>query len=868
MSGSISDSLSQPIESVNVYLKQLPSNSIVAYTHTNALGKYHIKTDILGEATLSFSSLGYQTIDIPVIIKQGDQKLEDVILYDAPTQLDQVIIISELAITEKKDTIVFNASSFKQGEETVVQDLLRKLPGVDVLENGTIKVDGKEVEKVMVEGDDFFKKGYKLLTKNLDVNAINKVEVLRRYSNNKLLKGIEESQKVAINLKLDEDFKRDWFGNIASGYGFISENQYDVDLVLSNFGKKNIYFIISSLNNIGEDVTEDVKGLIYAQNDTDEPGSIGQNQTTTSFIDLPFSVPGLKKSRTNFNNAELASANSIFKISKKINLKILGLFNTDDASFFRNGTNTFTALSEDSFTNSESYELIKNTAVGYGSIELNYDISNAQSLLYEGKYNNSDFTTNTSLLFNDQQNNESLNDSNQLHDHMIKYSNRFRDAKVLILSSRFISEKRPEIYNNDQFLFEELFPNSGETTNIQQVNENKFDFFGLKSHVLDRKKNDDLLDISMGYTYRKDHLQSSLLLNQDQNFTNANDYTNEITYQVQDIYVTAGYRKKLRDIDLALNLEGHQLINELQEDTQLKKETPFLINTTVNFNWEINDNQKLFAFAEKKASNANLPDVYSNYALTGFRNFSRGTGTFNQWNSNKLFAGYNIGNYGSRFITNISISYVKDSDFLSENLQIEPNYTQSTKIKINNREFYRANVHIERYIKLIRNNFKLKTEYSVSEYKNIVNDSDLRIVEFEKYTIGFELRSGFKGIFNYHFGTTWDINKINTTASKNKATENTSFLDLSFYVDPRLTLEFQSERYYFSNLSNNDNSYYFMDMELRYKPKNTRMSFSLIGNNLFNTSRYGDYNITDTFISSTSYRLLPRYLLIKIGYKF
>ncbi|WP_024770254.1 carboxypeptidase-like regulatory domain-containing protein [Aquimarina macrocephali] len=868
VSGTVTDSILNPIASANVFLKQKDTQAIIAFAYTDQEGKYILESDATGELTLSFSGLGYATKDVAIILEDNTTVQKDMMLYATSYELDEVVIQSERAITEKKDTIVFNASSFKQGEETVVEDLLKKLPGVDVSETGTIKVDGKEVEKVMIEGDDFFKKGYKLLTKNLDVNAVDKVEVLRRYSNNKLLKGIEESEKVALNLKLDEDFKRAWFGTISPGYGVVSENRYDVDATISSFGKKNKYFLLGSLNNIGEDVTDDVRGLIDAQNYTEEPGSIGEDQRAYGLISLNTNVPGLKKSRTNFNNAELVSLNSIFKLSSKIDLKVLGLFNADDNRFFKDGFDTFFSNTTE-FTNTEKYTLGKATHVGFGRVELNYDISNTKMLEYEGKYNRSRIETDSQLLFNEIENSENLEDENMLHDHMIKYSNRFKNNKVLLLTGRYINEKKPQKYRTDQFLFEELFSSVQEVDNVEQFSRNELNYTGIKAHILDRKKNKDLLDFSAGYEFREDQLFSEFFLKENESIVfDPQEYKNNTQYRTHDLYLSTGYRKKLNDISVALHIEGHQLFNSLDEINKKLKESPFLMNSKLDFSWEINKANRVFAFAENRNSNARISDVYTNHVLTGYRSFSRGTGEFNQLNSTRVFAGYNLGNFGDRFIANIALSYIKDNDFLSTNAVITQNFIQTTKLIIPDREFYSVNAGLDRYVRFIRNNIKIKFGYSQAEFKNIVNSTSLRSITNQNYKYGFEIRSGFRGIFNYHLGTTWDTTEIGTTIATNTATQNTSFLDLSFVLSSRLNLQLQSERYYFNNLENDDDTYYFLDFEINYTPKNKNLNFSLIGNNVLDTKVFRNYSISDTNISSTEYKLLPRYVLLKASYKF
>lgn len=316
-----------------VILKNINSNEIVVFCNSNENGYYELKTNKTGKFTVTFSALNYETKTIEIEIT-NDTKIikKNIILVSKPLELREVVIKSERPLVIKKDTITFNAKFFLNGNEQVVEDLLKKIPGLTIDHSGTIRVGNQEIEKVMIDGDDFFDKGYKLITKNMPVNPIEKVELYKHYSNNKLLKGVEKSNKVALNLKLKENFKRQWFGNMKSGYGLVSENRYEVRGNLMNFGKKNKYYFITNLNNIGDDATGDIDNLIRPIR-FDDTETLGDNQNITTILSLESDLPSLKQSRVNFNNAEMLSLNSIFTISSKIKLKTLGFLNTNENEF-------------------------------------------------------------------------------------------------------------------------------------------------------------------------------------------------------------------------------------------------------------------------------------------------------------------------------------------------------------------------------------------------------------------------------------------------------------------------------------------------------------------------------------------------------
>jgi hypothetical protein len=135
-----------------------------------------------------------------------------------------------------------------------------------------------------------------------------------------------------------------------------------------NFGKKNKYYFLTSINNIGNDVVGDISHLLKPLR-IDEPSNIGDNQTTYNLIGLNIQTPYFKKSRTNFNNAKLISLNAIFNPIKKMKIKTIGFFNWDKNYFFKNSVDTFIG-NNTNFTNLESNNLTNNLFTGFGKVDL------------------------------------------------------------------------------------------------------------------------------------------------------------------------------------------------------------------------------------------------------------------------------------------------------------------------------------------------------------------------------------------------------------------------------------------------------------------------------------------------------------------
>lgn len=863
--GSIKDEKLKNLSNCNVLVKEYNKSNIISYSFSNEQGSYSLNINKQGKFTLIFSTLNYETqsytIEVTPKIKEINR---DVIMIEKPLELKEMIIKSNRPITIKKDTIVFNANSFLQGNEQVVEDLLKKIPGINIDANGTIKVGNQEIEKVMIDGDDLFERGYKILTKNMPVNPIDKVELYQNYSNNKHLKGIENSNKVALNLTLKEDAKRVWFGNVSAGYGLISENRYKMGGNLMNFGKKNKYYFLTHLNNIGDDAIGNINHLIRPYR-FDEPASIGDDQSVNTLLGLGFDTPNLKTKRVNLNNAEMLSLNSIFTLSEKVKLKTLGFLNTDEVDFFRNSFQTF-SVGNTSFTNTEDFTGRKTQITGFGKIDFTYDISKTKSFEYTGKLNKTNEKNRSNLLFNNDLLNERLNSNNQLFDQKIVYTNKFKDNKVFLLSSRYINEKTPQNYSVNQFIFSDLF--SENANNTKQFSENRMQFAGFEGHLLDKKENGDLFEIKIGNQLRIDKLYTRFELFKDvNNLSFPNGYQNNLTYTTNDLYLSAKYRFKLKNFTLLTQADAHQLFNQLENINTKSNQNPFFIMPKIGLDWKINDKNKILTSYSYNNTNAGVLDIYSGFVQTGFRSISKGLEEFNQLNSSSAILNYTYGSWGDKFFANTFILYTKNNDFFSTNSIIAQNYSQSEKIIIKDRENLSISSSIDRYFKPIKSNIKINLGANKTNFKNIVNNSNLREVKNFNADYGFEVRSGFRGFFNYHIGSKWNYNEVETTI-KNNFTDNMSFFDLSFMFSDKFNFQLQSERYFFGNLDKENNKYYFLDLEARYIVKENKLTFFLSGNNLFNIETFRNYSISDINISQTEYRLMPRYVLLKMEYRF
>ncbi|WP_052158288.1 carboxypeptidase-like regulatory domain-containing protein [Lacinutrix jangbogonensis] len=862
--GKVQDSLNNPILFANVIVKTSNTKKIINYTATDEKGHYKLNNLKSGNYLVSYSSLSYETKNITVIIAK--ESLErNVVLNNTTMKLDEINIKTERAIVKKEDTTIFNVGSFIKGNETVVEDVLNNLPGINVDENGTIKIGNKEIEKVMVEGDDFFKKGYKTLTKNLDAMVIDKVEVYDNYSNNKLLKGIENSEKVAINLILKKDRKLDWFGNVDVNYGLFSANRYKFKSNIMRFGNNVKHYFLTSLNNIGE-ANGDNSTYYIGANLNNEIGALGDNIEAASIIDLNNFNLFINEERYKFNNEELVSLNSILNIGEKEKLRINSKLNLDKNIYSQNSNETF-FLEDGFFKNSESNILDKKINNLDISFNYKYDISKTKLFEIDSKIVSNTYNIDNHLIFNNKSIDEQLKNNTKRIDNKFVYTNKSSNNSVIALTLRQISEKKPQRYFVNNYQYEDLF-NNEDIISVNQNSENKLHYYGFEAHYLNKKRK-NLLQITSGVTYKKSNLNSNFILNSLENnlIDNFPNYTNNGIFKEVDYYIKLKYLLNFNNITISSSLNSHYLFNKYVEDSAVSKNNIVIINPKFSLIYKINKQNILFLSYGKNISNLKHENIFNNYILSDFRTFNRGVGEINQIKSSNLSIRYQLGSWSDSFTTSVNFSYLKSHDFLSSKSLITPNYSQIDRFIAKNGDFYNADLKIDKFFEFISSNIKIKFKYSKMNYNNILNNGELRNIENNIYQYGFEFKSIFDGVFNYHIGTKWQSSNIKISNSFFFNSNNLLFLDLNLNFNKNLNVSIVGERYTFGNLEK-DGVYNFLDLDFKYSLPKKNITFTLSGKNLFDNKTFNQYFISDNSESIDSYKLLPRFVLLGANFRF
>lgn len=246
----ISEEDNLPLESATVYLQRVKDSALVTYTISGRDGKFMLEGKSADKETnLFISYVGYQTHFQSVKMTKEQIALGTINLKVNANALQEVVIKSQAPITIKKDTMEFNVKSFKTKKDANVEDLLKELPGVEIDEEGKIKVNGKEVNKILVNGKPFFGNDPTITTRNLTKDIVEKIQILDTKSKDQAFTGeTADGENKTVNLVIKEENNRGVFGRVAAGAG--TDDHYEFAGMFNHFDNDQRISVLAGGNDI------------------------------------------------------------------------------------------------------------------------------------------------------------------------------------------------------------------------------------------------------------------------------------------------------------------------------------------------------------------------------------------------------------------------------------------------------------------------------------------------------------------------------------------------------------------------------------------------------------------------------------------
>ncbi len=275
-----------PVDYASIAIKKLSDSAVVGATSTNAQGGFSINNVAPGKYRLYVAYLGLKTInkDFELTAAKPSINFGSLLMEDIGVTLKGVEVKGETPpVVVKKDTLEINASTLKVKENAVVEDLLKKVPGVEVSKDGTITTQGETIKKVRVDGKDFMGSDPLLATRNLPADMVDKIQIIDDMSEQSKFSGVDDGNREKIlNIVTKNGVKnKGYVGNNTAGYG--TNDRYDVNLNVNRFDKAQQLSFIGQFNNVNkQNFSGGRRGMMF--------GGGGQQQgiTTTNAAGVNF----------------------------------------------------------------------------------------------------------------------------------------------------------------------------------------------------------------------------------------------------------------------------------------------------------------------------------------------------------------------------------------------------------------------------------------------------------------------------------------------------------------------------------------------------------------------------------------------------
>lgn len=354
LSGKVEDAYTgKGLQGVMVTIRPKGGNRILKFSKTQEDGSYKINLNAMpeGNNVLHFSMMGYATKVIPL---SKDTAQYDVLLTEQATKLKDVVVKAP-SIRQRGDTITYNVASFADANDKSLADVLKKMPGMEVSDNGEIKYNGKAINKFYIEGHDMLGGRYSIATNNIHQNDVGSVEVMTNHQPIKALEDMSFSQDPAINIKLKESAKSRLVGTLKVGGGLEQKdggtglNVCEGEMALMRFTKKTQSLNTFKSNNVGTDVTRE-GNLLFSD---DGSGVLSNNYQLKNYIDVtPDRLTDISDSRVRKNQTHVLTTNNLWALGKNTDLSSQIVY-THDRLFSSSWSNTQYFLNDSTIVNEE-----------------------------------------------------------------------------------------------------------------------------------------------------------------------------------------------------------------------------------------------------------------------------------------------------------------------------------------------------------------------------------------------------------------------------------------------------------------------------------------------------------------------------------
>ncbi|NMM50873.1 carboxypeptidase-like regulatory domain-containing protein [Marinigracilibium pacificum] len=855
------DSTGSAVEFANVVAIDPETDQIGSFAITNAKGEFKLILKEKKTFLLRITYVGYKKFEQYLMAEENKANPQIFTLHTNTETLNEFQVVADIPVLISGDTIIYKAEAFANGRERKLGDLLKKMPGIEIDINGEVKVQGKKVNKVMIEGKTFFDGDTKLATKNIPANVVDKVQVLKDYSEASPMKGLKNDDELALNIKLKDGKTNLIFGDITAGIG--PEKRYSRHANTFYYSEKLSSNLIADANNIGEEAFTISDYFRF----TGGLSSISNQSGTEININQDMGIPMTNRSNATELNNHFGALNINFSLNKRWRHSAFAIgFNSKNkmaSRSYRSYLNTEENQNEILNTTDEinqnsgmvkyttTFTPSENTFAKYSLFSKFGELLNSSNLfsIFEDTDNNIILTRNRDPFDFDQQFNlyHSFN-KNQIFSADLSANHKRINPELNLITdqstlSPIININPAEEYNLTQY--------SGVKSNQYNAVLNFYQILNRTNHI----------SLKTGFSQTNQKFTSNITqTDQEVNRpVGSDDFINNSTFRNTNIYFGAGYKAKWGQLifNPSFTINKISIANTNQESSSYSK-TLFLPELYTKL--DLTRSQSITLRYNATALFPDIQKLAPGYIITDYNSLYKGNPSVNNGIYHNLSVNYRIYRLVSGFSGFARLGYQRKLNEITPIVNFEGTNRINTPDNIG--EINEAATFIFNSTKKF-NSFLIEGGADISYQKTNFYSNDQPVLNKSwgySYNLGIvttilksvDLELGYRERINDYKST---INSSIFITRSPYAEININFLK-NFSLKP--TYEYN---FYKSKTINTQSEYSFLDVYFSYRKGGSPWEFGSSLYNALDTRAIRQDSFTESLISTYEYYVQKRYLM-------
>ena len=849
ISGRLADTVGEPIPNVSVLVHNIGSDLIMAYGFSDIDGNYEISFNLPADSLdIKTNSSFYEKITKRIT---NTSQTIDFVLKEEVYELKGVTVMAR-SIEKTGDTVEYFVDSFVGLEDKSIEDVLRKMPGIEVEGNGQILYQGLPIQKFYVEGMDLMDGQYATISKNLPHQSVASVEIYENHQPIQLLQDRIETDRASLNIKLSKDVTVTGSGEVGIGAYPLLWNANVTPMLFTN--KMQMMASLQS-NNIGKDLLNN--NMISYYQDADEEAPDADEEL--SIISSP--IPLIEKSRYLDNTSHLANFNILAPISKTTQMRVNLSYINDLQKQNSSRQNTYFLPNDTiSYTETISNKIYDSYLKGDVAIDRNDKKAYVKDKIEFSKRWNKSYGY---VLNNDENINQILNNQ------AMSVAN---DLRVLFPVGKhlldFVSynsyDNLPESLNVEPGVFEEIF-NVGKPYQKTSQHFDKERFFTNEALSGIFTFGNIIVSSKLGISHYQNKVKTNIAIFPHENLPGYTSFRNDVNYTYTKPYFSSRLEYKLRRATFVLNLPlslNHATTNNREEKQELTK---VFLNPKLSFKYEFNNMFKINASGQYEQNIDNFENYYDNPVLSDYQNLFTMTAPMSVSDLTRANVRFTFNQ--PFYAINSSLSYTyqhRNSDIIYK-YDIDENgasYLQMIESP-NTSDYHVINLNVKKFISVIKTTIGLKANLLHNTRHNILNGSLV-----ENKNISASIMPNMMVTIKHwaHFNYSFNFNNIQTFSEDVKKSDVNylrHYCKLNIFPHRDHLITLNSEIY--SHLGKN---YIYFDASYQYSIPKYKLDFELKCNNIFNNKLYVSYYSGAFSIVESIYEIRPMEIFLSVKFRF